>query len=369
MPQSSDTKVSPMEIGSVALVMLSALGTLRLPDIVSKSAMHDGWISVPLAGIYGFIVLACIWALSKRFPGQTLVQYAPRLLGPIAGPAIALLFLLASLIWLGVILRGFTDFVLITSLPKTPISVVVGMMVFVIVTSARHDFIVCARLCFLLTPVALALTLLVIAQGVAKMDIANLQPVMVHGPKQVLSGALTATAFFGSVNVFAMFTPFCHNQAGGRRAVGWFFLATVVILTIATLGVNAVFADLSGRFVYPFFSFARVASTGPVAFRSDAFIVSLELLLFSAKTIVWAFAISYGLAQLLRLSDHKSMVIPVTLSAGALGVMLFGNATQVEAWWIFESPFFAGIIQLGIPAILLFAAFCRRKGVRAGRSY
>ncbi|HET7559283.1 MAG TPA: endospore germination permease [Limnochordia bacterium] len=360
-----DAQVTPGQLGTMVLVMIASLGTLYLPAATSDTALHDAWVSVFISGLFGFLVLGLIIALSRRFPNETLIQYAVQILGPVGGKALGLLFIMSSFFWVAVVMRAFADFVLTTSLPRTPISVILVMIVAVSAAGARHGLEVIGRLSYLLTPIALTIIAVVMSFGLTKMDVNDLRPVLGHGWLPALRGSIEGLGFFGSIVVFGMFMSSATDAARAERAVVGMFTLTLLILTLGTLGVNAAFGNVSGTFTYPFFAFARVASTGPVAFRADAFIVALEFLGFLAKSVIWTFGTSYALAQWFELDDHRSLVLPLVSGAVALSLIAFPGSAVFRAWIAYALPFFAVSLQLGIPALLYAVAALRGRRAQA----
>jgi hypothetical protein len=76
MINKNDT-ITPLQSGLLIVQSQVGVGILSLPFSVHAAAKQDAWISTLLAG---FIVNGFIWLLillARRFPNQSLFQYAP----------------------------------------------------------------------------------------------------------------------------------------------------------------------------------------------------------------------------------------------------------------------------------------------------
>ncbi|HET7558723.1 MAG TPA: endospore germination permease, partial [Limnochordia bacterium] len=348
------------QLGTLSLLMAAAIPTLDVPKLLSGTvALESGWTGVPVAGLFGGLVLWLVFRLSARFPGETIIQYAPKVLGTPLGQIVNYAYIFSVFMGLAVIIREFSDFVLVTSLPKTPISVVLGFITIVAIVSVRNGVEVLARLSFLLTPIAITVVFGILAFGTTKMQLDNILPVWPHGFMPSVRASIESFGFFGIFYNLVVLLPFATDKKKARRAALVWYLVLVFILTAATIGVNATFSELSQRYTYPLFSFARVASTGPVAFRMDVFIVALEVLGLSTQVSIWLFICNYSLAQGLGLRDERSLIFPVALAAVAVSILEFASRTELITWLTYVLPVNAVVFQLGIPALLLCVAAVR----------
>jgi len=131
---------------AAALNTAAGIGTVFLivTQPVLESAGRDGWLTIILGYFIGMLIGLLLIPLAKQFPGKTLVQYLPELLGFLPGKLVALVFVLAYGVFSAMLLRQLAE-VMGLLYTKTPaIIFTLGLMVLVVYV-VRSGFEVFAR--------------------------------------------------------------------------------------------------------------------------------------------------------------------------------------------------------------------------------
>ena len=86
-------------IGGLGLAFLLAagmieVGVLKLPRVLAAKFGRDLWLLPPLLLVTSLISLAVFCWLGRRFPRETVFEYAPRLVGKIGGHILSLTLVL-----------------------------------------------------------------------------------------------------------------------------------------------------------------------------------------------------------------------------------------------------------------------------------
>ncbi|WP_186445900.1 GerAB/ArcD/ProY family transporter [Paenibacillus cremeus] len=183
------------------------VGVLTLPRGSAHYAKESGWMSVVLGAILAMAVTAVITMLANRFPGQTLVSYASKLLGgaksPWLGRLLSIPFILPFYLYWGfstaLVARVFGEVVITTVLPKTPLEVVIASMLIVSFVLVMHQVETLARVNEILLPLIVIPVLAIALSSYQSAKFENMFPMFdidfLSFGKGVLSSATSYLGF------------------------------------------------------------------------------------------------------------------------------------------------------------------------------
>ncbi|MBD2865246.1 GerAB/ArcD/ProY family transporter [Paenibacillus oceani] len=230
---------------------LIGVGVLTLTRKTAESAGESGWI-VAIGGT--MLALAVIIKLSNRHPGQTIVEYASRLLGPRRYPLIGRivgfpLFLAFFLFWAtstALVARTFGDVVVTTVLTRTPLEVVIATMLITSFIYVMYDEGVVARVNEILLPIIVIPVLVIALSSFQSARIDNLLPVFDGNWAGLMKGIFyTASSYLG-FEIMTIF--FADTKQGSKRMTGGMvgvaipglIYVLIVISSISVFGVEEI---------------------------------------------------------------------------------------------------------------------------------
>lgn len=354
-------KISGLQMVYLLINVVGATALVFLPGFTASIVGRDAWVTPVLATLPGFYVILVITALGRCFPDRTIVQYIEKLLGPWLGKIIAFFYVLFFLHVNGVIVREFGELVAAAIMPQTPQVVFAILMVAVCSYGLHQGLEVIARVMELAYPMMLTLFGLILVLVSGHMQLVNLFPMLQHDFKTIIRASLNPIAWRGEVFLLGMFFPYLARPDLARRD-GFIAVAAIgLILTINALACTAVFDVSTGRFNFATFELVRLAGFGTFLTRLDAIWIIIWIVGIFGKVALFHHAAIMGTVQLLRLKDHRTVIVPLSILLIALSLSQFKNLTEMVAWingpWI---PY-AFLFEMGIPTFLLLLAFLREK--------
>ncbi|MBD2862417.1 MAG: spore germination protein [Paenibacillus sp.] len=225
------------------------IGVLTLPRMAAESSGESGWIVVIGGCLLAILALSVIIKLSNRHPGQTIVDYAIRLLGPkrypLVGRLIGLpLFTAYFLFWAAstaLIARSFGEVVVTNVLRETPLEVVILTMLFTGLFFVMHDEQVLIRVNEILLPIIVVPVVIIALSSLQSARLDNVLPIFSGNWLGLLKGVFyTAGSYLG----FEMMSIFLANtEQGGKRM-------TAGIIGVAIPGFIYVLIAFSGISVF-----------------------------------------------------------------------------------------------------------------------
>ncbi|AIQ54030.1 GerAB/ArcD/ProY family transporter [Paenibacillus sp. FSL R7-0331] len=322
-----------------------------------QAAKQDAWISIIAAGCIALLVALLVTQAAKQFPGQSLIQYAPVVLGQWPGKLVIVIYLVQWYTILPIVLRQFSDLVNVMLLPETPKESIILLMVLLIAYAAYAGGIEGIGRCSeLLGPIIMVMVLLVLLANINNINLKHIFPIYVDtGVKDILRGSLAPASYLGHSVEYLMFASFIsQSRKGGTSAIRAVLAANLlvlltIIMTIAVLGVN-----LSPNMWYPFFEMTQKISLFGFIDNFDAVPVVIWISSVFVKLAVYFFLISYGTAQFLKIKRWRMLIwvnAPVMFVFALIPQNVIEATTNyLQRYWV---PFALPVNMLGLPLLLL----------------
>ena len=299
----------------------------------------------------------------ERFPGENIVGAAEGAAGKVAGKMIALLLSFWFLTHV-VVTREFSESFLVAFLPRTPISIVVGISTIIVIYSAYLGLEAIGRVAVLLAPFLLFGVIIINTLDIPFIQLIHYFPVLGTGVLSLFKFALFNTSIYQEIIILAIIRPYLRRPQDLLRigltslGISWFLITSTVMM------YQGLFPILEGsRLFFPFYQMIKAISFGEFFGRLDSiyiFIWSWAGMLHRSITLLGNLII---ITHVFNIPDHRPLIWPVMLIATAL---MFLPPNMVVA-----SNFDTNILRtygflptLVVPALLLGLAVIRGKGVK-----
>lgn len=197
-----------------------------------RAGGRDAWMS----GIVAFpaVVLAhwCWYKLRRRFPGDTLVQYLPKVLG-IAGYPVAVAYIIYLFTIVVFTLRMTTDWMVDSILQETPTWVMGGLYMAAVTYSALGGLDVLARTNQFLLPLLTGLGIFVSVGTIQAKDYGLLTPFFENGLQPVLAATfLGIGALGGETSVVSMYDAYVLKSEQKKLFKVYLLAIVYIIITL-----------------------------------------------------------------------------------------------------------------------------------------
>lgn len=356
----------------VAIVLATAV--FFVPSIMATKARQDAWLSGFLACLFGFLVVFIATKLALRFPEETVVEYAPRLLGKLGGKLVGLIYTFYFFYGGYYVMRQFGELMGTAYYPRTPIIVfivVLGLLACYVVYLGLEVLCRVILVWGIFAPVFLVLLVLLVKD----VELTRFLPLMEFGISPVVVGAVAPAAWLSQMAVICMLVPFVSDRWRVLRTsltavLAVFFLGEVVLVTaIGTMGAETV-----SRLLFPAFTLFRrvhVASL-PVLDRLDAIFMMLWMGGMFLNLATFFHAGMLGLGQWLGLKSYRPLIFPVGALLVALSVQSWNSVTELAAFSAHIFPWTAILVNFFLTVLLLCVALVRKdlqRGSKEGERY
>ncbi|MGE5599564.1 MAG: GerAB/ArcD/ProY family transporter [Bacteroidota bacterium] len=352
---------------TIALLIIAIASRLflGLPRIMATVGGTAGWLVVTIAfgaALLGFLLLDLLLA---RFPGDDLLGIARRIVGPFA-PAVGLILFLFLLATVSLVTREFAEIFIVGILPRTPIGVVGGLLLVLLVFASYMGLETISRLAILYAPYLLLFLSLIYVLVLPNASLLNLAPLWGSGLSRMALPGLARSAVFAEIVLLGFFAPQLR-ETRRRRTVGFLSLVGSYLIFLVTTLVYSMVFDYPGTtgIFFPVFQMARLISIVEFIQRIEA--VFIFIWFFSAVIGMAAvfFTAAYIYARTFGLATHRPLLFPLAVVVYGLSLLpgSFSTAVRLDADYV---RLYAWGPAFVLPGVLLILAVLRgQKGTNA----
>lgn len=328
----------------------------------SGEAEQDSWMSLLIAAA-SIIPIAAVYArIIKLYPGKDIFEIFETLFGMIVGKVVIVLMSWYALHLASLVIRNFSEFIQIVSMPETPqLPLMIAIMV-VTAYIAKSGIEALGRWSLVVIPVVVGVVLLTTVLAIPKMEFSNILPVMEHDLGSITSGAFSMFAFpFAETVLFLGVASAVKKEDSPYRiyikaiVIAGAVLLVVIVRNLQILGP----ASVQARY-FPSYTAVRIIEVGDFMSRIEGVIAMNFVLTGIVKITLSLLVAAKGTARLFGLSDYRQIVMPVGILAVALSAIVYDNTMQMFAFLpIYQ--FYALPFQVGIPLLVWIAAEVKAK--------
>ncbi|KJS19757.1 MAG: hypothetical protein VR72_17585 [Clostridiaceae bacterium BRH_c20a] len=307
--------ISPRQVFFILIMLLTGIYILILPRHLVTIVGTDGWLVLLVGGFVSSLMLFFINKISRKFPGKTVVEFAPVVMGLFLGKLLGGILVVYYTFLAAVSLRIFAEMLKSVLLSDTPRWVVVVALVALITWIVQNGLEDIARFTELLAPIILLLLIAAFLGDVRYMEAIRLRPMFQSAALPLLEGFLSSLSYFGIIIVLLMLYPYV-NAPKKLTITSLLALAFAVLITIGFfIGAVATFGIYeTGRMAWPVIELVKMVRVGEFLERVESLFLSVWLSIAFINVSVLAFCSVSGWTQLINAENYRKLTYPIMLS-------------------------------------------------------
>lgn len=327
MKTQQTVKVPSRELTAMLIILVSTNAFLTYPRYISQSGYQAAWMEPILSAILTLILFYLVeWIMRTYFNNLDIVEICKELFGRVPAAAVGVLFATYFLCSTAAVMREFTENVVSTVLPSTPILLVAGVFMLAVSYMAYAGLEGIARTAYIFLPVLII--------GIVGLCLATvnwwkptfLLPLWGNGIGQVLKGSFQYSSIFANVLLLTIIYPHAHDPTNMKKIGLYSIVVSTALLVILMLAYNMVFSPQeTSRSSFALYQLARLIYMGPFFQRLESVFIFLWVTAASVRMAVtlWGAAYLFG----------KSFGWP-TYRPGvpALAMLTLGIGMWVDNW-------------------------------------
>ncbi|WP_164491731.1 GerAB/ArcD/ProY family transporter [Staphylospora marina] len=247
---SGKRSVTPYQAFALVHSTMLGAGVLYLPRDVGVEAGKDAVWVVLLSALPILLFLYFISKLLRRFPGETLVEFAPKILGPSRHPNVGrwisflLILLPLGVFWilgLAYMARMFGESVVTGVLLRTPIEAVILSILFATAVAAGSKVGVLVRFNELLLPLTFFPVIFVIFSTLQRGDLIRVLPLFSADWKQIVSGMAIGMLAYPGFKITLIFGGYYQQPESSAKSHTAAVLTVTFIYWLLVINAMSVF--------------------------------------------------------------------------------------------------------------------------------
>lgn len=331
---------------------------------VSFDSEQDSWISCIIGVLMTMPIIVVYSRLIKKMPGKGIFEMMYCLFGKYVGSIFTILFSFYAFHLGAMVIRNFSEFIQVMSLPETPqfaVQCVIGIICFF---SVKKGVEVLGRVSVFILPIVLSIIILTTILGTNQMNISYLKPMFSLDIKTIMSSAFSTFAFpFAESVLFICILNNLSPKNKQLKAFSWGITISGIFLVIAMLrNLLLLGAGVMGSVYFSSYSATEIIDIGDFLTRMEVLISANFIVLGIVKGSVCLYITAKGVTQLFSLENYKMILAPIALLMIAFSNGLYANTMEMfDFFKVYK--YYGPVFQVAIPLILLvFAEIKFRNG-------
>jgi spore germination protein KB len=348
---------------TIALLVLytTAKTFLSFPQEMVRIGSTAAWQIPLLSGIWSYLIIYLLTRLYDYAENENIIQLGFRVGGRVFGFIAALCYTLFFIALASLVLREFTETVVATVLPGTPVSAVAIPFMFSILYIAYRGSETFTRVAFVFAPIVLVGIIAIFALNLNWMHPSFLLPILGPGLGKIVDASVFRISSYSELILIGFLFGSFRSKGSFRKTCIWSLILSTILLTAVIVVYLMLFpAESSMKLPYPMFQISRMIYLGRFLQRVESVFIFLWVgtAVIHVGASVWA--ASYTLAEGMRLPMYKPLLIPMSLLIYACS-FIPNNFPEVASWDIGIFRNWAGFFTLGNLLILFGIVMIRRK--------
>lgn len=355
--------ISARQFTIITLLYSIGTGILIIPASISKDVKQDAWIVATLGVILSLLLVKLFISVATRTPTLTFVEANEKILGKFIGKFTAIGFIILTFLSAGELLYFIGIFMKTEVMPETPNMSFALLFSIIIIFATYLGIEVFARSAEILFPLFMFIFIVFVFCISPEVKIENIQPVLEASSKSLVASIISFMSIFSfPMVVLLMIFPSAINVH--KSAQKGFYIGTiiggVVLITIVTLSILVLGPTNTSQRAYPSYALAQRISIGNFLQRIEIVMAFMWICSIYIRTFMYFYASVIGIAQILKIKDHRPLILPlgmiiIVLSQIVHPNIVHSNNYNKEVW-----PLFSSVIAILLPLLLLFIAKFRK---------
>lgn len=335
-------------------------------------AKQDVWIAVLFALLMALPAIFIYARLLSIFPGKDLFDILNEVFGKILGKIIALIFIWYAFHLGALVIRNFSEFIHIVSLPRTPQLVIIVFTGLICAWAAKAGVEVIGRWAGFFLPVLLFVIIFTVLLSLTQADMDNLKPILYKGFPPVFKSAFSVFSFpFAETVVFMMvFCSVKHKFKMYKVYYVGLIGGAAILLVLSVRNILVLGVETASTLYFPSYSAVSMIELGTFLERIEIVVAVVFLLTGIVKISVCLYAASNGIAKVFNFSRYKILVASVGLLMMILSNFIYNSTMEMFEWARKFYSYYAFPFQVVFPIIILIIAEIKtRMGDKGNNSH
>ncbi|WP_081949381.1 GerAB/ArcD/ProY family transporter [Paenibacillus durus] len=350
----SSGKISGYQLSLLFFTFIVSTLILSVPGIMVAFAKQNAWLSILPASLTGIVNIYVLTALSRRYPGQSIMQYTAVICGKWGGKLVGVFFTYYLFFFISSTVNEHARFLNNVLLMNTPSLVLIITLLLLCGLAVLAGVETIGRCNEIIVLIVVMLLLPIFIFSIRDADPARLFPVLAEGLVPVIKGSVVPSAWMSQFFFLGWFLPHLNEKPQQVRKKLLTALCGIVLLIMAIDALTImVFGPITPRMNFAFLNVIKYTDIiGPLE-RLEAIAIMIWILGIFIKVAMLLYMLCISATQLFGANNYRKTVVPITVLSAVGSVWIFKNAAGFQIWITFTYPILALFMQSLLPCLLL----------------
>lgn len=312
------------------MTVVIATAVMFTPYFVVQAAGQSAWISVLIAGLISSIPTAAAAFVMSKFPGKSVIQALPEMLGVFLGKAVSIVYVCSFLFLAALGVWRMEAFAIRFLIPETPQLVIRIVFLLAVAYGAFSGSIPLLRTNAYVVPLAFFASIVTLILTADNINFSFLFPLFEGGVMPTIHGAILLLGWYCQVPVVILMLQHHVDEkslrgAGLKSVLG--ILALTGSLSMGFAGILAAFGPKqTATMYYPALSWVRITSLSTFLEHTEVVFVLMWVATIYLSTTFFIQSFAESISDTLNLSGKSTKAWLIFITIFILAVWpLFSN--------------------------------------------
>ena len=347
-------KINAGEFLVVVAAFTIGSSILIVPAPGAETARQDTWIAAVITLLTTLFIIFIFNQLATLYPSMTYVEYNEKICGKWIGKVLTLPYLFYVFFIVCGQVRDIGDFFTTEILVDTPIQMIMIIFTFTSLIGVRLGLEVICRSAVIFFPWIIMLFVLLCSFLIPQIKLENIQPVFAEGLKPIIKNVYINWGQTLQMGIFLMIMPYVAKKEEMKKTFyKGFLIGGIVMVTVITLSILVLGADLTARQSYPTYMLGKKVRIGTFLQRVEVIVAIIWMLTIYFKMAICYYGLSLGLAQLFGLKNYKILTFPLAFLIIPFAIFISPNSVILQQFTSKTLTPFSFTICFMLPLILI----------------
>ena len=338
---------------AISMMILFQLGS-SLVTGASMLADQDSWISVAIALVAAIPIMLMYARINKLVLNKDIFEISYFAFGKIFGAVITFLFAIYSFHLGTLVIKNFTEYIQVMSLPETPqlvSAIFIGMICFFAI---RNGIEVFARFAAFMMPIAMFVIIILLSFSAKYMNVSNLRPFLSHDIKLIFNEAFSALAFpFAETVLFiSVFSAVEDKNSLSSKYMTALMAGGTALIILVMGNIMVLGFPLVKALYFPSYETASIIDIGNFISRIEVLVSGNFIVFGLTKVTICLYVACKGIVKLFKIKSFKITAAVVSFLMVVVSQVLYENTMQMFTL-IRAYKYYAPIFEILIPLAIL----------------
>lgn len=345
-----------------AIVVLFIIGSAIVLGI-GEGSKQDAWLTIIISMFMALPLVLIYCRILSLFPGKNFFGIVEDLFGVFVSKVIAVMFTWYCFHLGALVLKNFSEFITVVSIPETPQIAIIVSMGILCIWLAKDGVEVLGRWAGVVFPMLFIIVISQVCLSMTEANIENLKPVLYNGIKPVIMDSFSVLSFpYAETVIFMLVFTSVKNKFNTYKVYFKGIFAGAFLLLIASIRNILVLGPQTASLQY-FPSYAAVGTINIANFiQRIEVVVSVAFILAGiVKVSICLMGASKGFSYIFNFKNYRVVVVPIGLLMMNLACLVYDNIMEMFEFATKIYPYYAIPFQIILPLIIWVACEIKNK--------